>query len=218
MLGEYQILCLPGGFSYGDDIAAGQILASQIRLQLTDALLQFKTDGKLIFGICNGFQVLVKSGALLPARQDSQPIATVAANDSGRFEDRWVNLLVHDGRCVFLEGILSLYLPVAHAEGKFVTADEMTLDALQADGHLVMRYVDPRSENARRAATYPYNPNGSMADVAGVCDETGRVFGMMPHPERYLDRINHPRWTREQLPETGDGLRIFQNAVNYFSD
>ena len=154
----------------------------------------------------------------MPARQDSQPIATVAANDSGRFEDRWVNLLVHDGRCVFLEGIQSLYLPVAHAEGKFVTGDEMTLDTLQAAGHLVIRYVDPRSENARHAAAYPYNPNGSMADVAGVCDETGRVLGMMPHPERYLDRINHPRWTREQLPETGDGLRIFQNAVNYFSD
>jgi phosphoribosylformylglycinamidine synthase len=218
LLGRYQILCIPGGFSYGDDIAAGRILASNIRLRLMDALLRFKADGKLILGICNGFQVLLKAGLLLCAADRSSPIATLSWNDSGRFEDRWVNLAVCGNRTVFLDGIRRLYLPVAHAEGKFAVCDAHALQELEAAGRLVLRYVNPRPGDSNQHVPYPFNPNGSMGNVAGTSDETGRVFGMMPHPERYIDRTQHPRWTREDLPESGDGLRIFQNAAKYFAD
>lgn len=229
----YQIFCIPGGFSYGDDIAAGRILANQIRHHLADTLREFVEADKLILGICNGFQVLVKSGVLLPTGEDGRAQATLAWNDSRRFEDRWVRLAVTGRPCVFLQGIQELYLPVAHAEGKFVARDASTLQALESAGHLVLRYCrlsGPLRVEAE-PVPYPENPNGSEANGAGLCDATGRILGLMPHPERHIDWTHHPQWTRRSAnlpmtgssgpdgpiePPVGDGLRLFQNAVAYF--
>jgi phosphoribosylformylglycinamidine synthase len=231
---EFQILCLPGGFSYGDDIAAGRILGNQIRHHLADAMQSFKAAGKLILGICNGFQILIKSGLLLDDDPARGPAATLVWNASGKFEDRWVRLAVASDKSVFLTGIESMYLPVAHAEGKFVARDEATLAALDSAGQLTLRYA-PLHGNGVPLATpvplvtpvptdatvadipYPANPNGSLRNVAGVCDATGRVFGLMPHPERHVDRTQHPRWTRGEAAEAGDGIKLFQNAVAYFA-
>jgi len=217
---DFQILCLPGGFSYGDDVAAGRILANQIRKHLADSLQEFKSAGKLILGVCNGFQVLIQTGVLLPEGEHGCG-ATLTWNDSGRFEDRWVQLAAQSPRCVFLNGVESLYLPIAHAEGKFVVGVQHDLDRLSDAGHLALRYCkspNSRSESTNGHVPYPDNPNGSMADVAGVCDESGRVFGLMPHPERHIDPTHHPRWTRGEAGETGEGLVIFENAVQFFQD
>ena len=210
---DYQILCVPGGFSYGDDVAAGRILANQLQHHLSQTLADFKASQKLILGICNGFQVLIKSGVLLP--DDGQVAqATLTWNASGKFEDRWVQLAVHGNNCVFLEGIERLDLPVAHAEGKFVVRNEATLSALEQAGQLVLRYTGKSTDGQ---VPYPANPNGSQANVAGLCDESGRVFGLMPHPERNIDPTHHPQWTRRGLGEAGDGMQMFQNAVQYFA-
>ena len=211
---DYQILCLPGGFSFGDDIAAGRILASQMQSQLSDVLFEFHAAGKLILGICNGFQVLIKSGFLLPADDQGLP-ATLTWNDSGRFVDLWVNLKTDNEKCVFLKNVDQMYLPIAHAEGKFVPRNETILDALSNNNQLALKYCRPGGLNGQ--VPYPHNPNGSTAHVAGVCDETGRIFGLMPHPERHIDPTHHPRWTREGLKEKGEGLVVFENAVNYFA-
>jgi len=230
MLRDYQILCIPGGFSYGDDIAAGRILALQLRRRLEAVLEEFHAGDKLILGICNGFQVLLKAGLLLPPDEDGIVPATLTWNDSGRYEDRWVHLESRaEGRsrpCVFLDGIDRMELPVAHAEGKFVPRNAATLSRLEAGGHLVLRYAAPPGA-ARCSQTpltagdgilpFPFNPNGSVADAAGVCDASGRVLGLMPHPERFIDAVHHPRWTRETPPDPPCGLRIFRNAVRYFA-
>jgi phosphoribosylformylglycinamidine synthase len=213
---QYQILCVPGGFSYGDDVAAGRILAEQIRHHLAETLKTFKDEEKLILGICNGFQVLIKSGVLLPDDPKKGPAATLTWNDSGKFEDRWVNLKVDGGQCVFLAGIDRMYLPIAHAEGKFVTRDQAALDWLDVHGQLVLRYTRRRGDENGHVP-YPENPNGSMGNVAGACDHTGRVLGLMPHPERHIDPTQHPRWTRGEAGEVGDGMQVFRNAVGYFA-
>lgn len=213
---DFQVLCLPGGFSYGDDIAAGRILANQLRHHLADVLTNFRDAGKLLLGICNGFQILIKSGLLLADTPAGQP-ATLTWNESGRFEDRWVNLAVHGEKCVFLKGIDSLYLPIAHAEGKFVTRTDAILRDLDEAGQLVLRYASDGSGVSGSPLPFPQNPNGSWLNVAGICDPTGRVFGLMPHPERHIDPTHHPRWTRMAPREHGDGLAIFQNAVKYFA-
>jgi phosphoribosylformylglycinamidine synthase len=208
---------LPGGFSYGDDIAAGRILGNQIEHHLVDTLRKFRDAGKLIFGICNGFQILLKT-ELLVTKDAAGPQATLAANDSGRFEDRWVRLVTSGNKCVFLAGIEEMELPVAHGEGKFVPRDDTVLKSLRDNGQLVLRYTSRSADP--RPATYPDNPNGAIDDVAGVCDTTGRVFGLMPHPERFVDYTQHPAWTRGPKRDIsrnfGDGLRVFQNAVRYF--
>ena len=224
LFARFQILCIPGGFSYGDDVAAGRILGNQIQHHLADRMARFKSDGKLILGICNGFQVLIKSGVLVEADAENGPPATLTYNDSGKFEDRWVRLAVRGSRSVFLRGIDRMYLPVAHAEGKFVTGSEEILGQLEADGQLVLRYLSLRGDKQRgdkprgsQGLPYPDNPNGSVADVAGICDATGRVLGLMPHPERHIDPTHHPRWTRGEAGPVGDGLQVFQNAVEYFA-
>lgn len=216
LLVDFQVLCIPGGFSYGDDVAAGKIFANQIQHHLAEELRQFKAAGKLILGICNGFQVLIKSGLLLENDSSLGPPATLTWNDSGRYEDRWVRLVVHGSKCVFLQGIESMLLPVAHAEGKFVPRDSIALEALAREAQLVLKYLPLRGGNGAGAA-YPDNPNGSIADVAGVCDTTGRVFGLMPHPERYIDPTQHPHWTRGLARDPGDGLQVFRNAIQYFA-
>ena len=211
-LADWQILAFPGGFSFGDDIAAGKVLAVKFQCHLEEQLDRFIADGKLVIGICNGFQAVVKLGALprLDGGFDQQ--ATVTFNDSGKFEDRWVYLEPNpDSPCVFTKGIEHPYLPVRHGEGKFV-APPRVLEQIQSNNQVVVRYVD---ESGRRAG-YPHNPNGSMDNIAGICDPTGRIFGLMPHPEAYLFRTNHPRWTREEVAEEGLGVAIFRNAVGFF--
>jgi phosphoribosylformylglycinamidine synthase len=218
LLDAYQILCIPGGFSYGDDLAAGRILGNQIRGHLAETVNRFRDAGKLILGICNGFQALLKSGMLL-ADEPPGPAATLTWNDSGKFEDRWVSLRSHGSLCELLRGVEQMELPVAHAEGKFVARDRDTLSRLDAAGQLVLRYQarNPSDGNVGESVPFPDNPNGAMAHVAGVCDPTGRVLGMMPHPERFVEGTQHPRWTRQPHREHGDGLPIFRNAVRYFS-
>lgn len=210
MSDDYQVLCLPGGFSYGDDVAAGRIFANQLRHHLGDALAAFRDAGKLILGICNGFQTLVKSG-LLDSDDDRGPGATLAWNTSGRFIDRWVKLSVAGDRCAFLAGVDRMLLPIAHAEGQFVGRDDAALDRLEDAGQLVLRYA---SGGEGEPAD---NPNGAVRDVAGMCDRSGRVFGLMPHPERFIDRTQHPQWTRLPAFDEGDGLPVFRNAVRYFA-
>lgn len=222
LLAEHQVLCIPGGFSYGDDIASGRILGNQLREQLADALQEFRGADKLVLGICNGFQVLMKTG-LLDIDDADGPQATLAWNDSGRYEARWVDLNVEPGDCVFLQGIRRIDLPVAHAEGKFVVRDQATLDALAAAGRLVLRYEGfhdlhkgPRPLTLEPQVPYPANPNGASADIAGICDTTGRVLGLMPHPERFLFAHQHPQWTSRGLRGAGAGATLFENAVAYF--
>lgn len=220
-LEQYQILCLPGGFSYGDDIASGRVLGNQLREQLAEKLLAFRDSGNLVLGICNGFQVLAKAG-LLDIDDDLGPQATLGWNDSGRYEARWVRLAVTPGPCVFLAGQSELELPVAHAEGKFLVRDQGVLDQLKSEGRLVLRYVGAgggaglSSDGTAGTTPYPANPNGAIADIAGISDRSGRVLGLMPHPERFVDPRQHPQWTRRPRGEVGEGLIIFQNAVNYF--
>jgi phosphoribosylformylglycinamidine synthase subunit PurQ / glutaminase len=208
---RYQILAIPGGFTYGDDVAAGKILANQLAHFLGDALRRFRDAERLILGICNGFQVLLKAGLLMPHDEDG-PIATLAHNSSGKFEDRWITLQATPGRCPFLTGIDRLYLPVAHGEGRFLCRTEWELRGLQQAEQVVLHYVTPEGDSP----AYPLNPNGSQGAVAGLCDATGRVLGLMPHPERHVLPTQHPRWTREGLAHEGEGLALFRNAVRVF--
>lgn len=213
-LNSAHILAVPGGFSFGDDIASGRVLANRLRYQLGNPLQQFVADGKLVIGICNGFQVLVKMGLLPSISGNLTQEVTLTHNDSARFEDRWVWLDCDpDSKCVWTLGMDRMELPIRHGEGKFVATSQDFIDELQSRGCIALRYAKAKGGSAN--GHYPANPNGSMDDIAGICDRTGRVFGLMPHPEAFLDRTNHPRWTREELPEEGQGLAIFKHAVTY---
>jgi len=215
LLREYQVLAIPGGFSYGDDVAAGKILANQLVHHFREEVGTFIEAGKLVLGICNGFQVLVKAGLLPAAANGSEGgtigQATITTNDSGKYEDRWVYLAPGTEQCVFIERGRRIYLPVAHGEGKVCFASREILERVKSAGQVAFRYVDREG----RWGGFPVNPNGSTDDVAGLCDPTGRVLGLMPHPERFVHRTHHPRWTRERVEEP-DGLTIFRNAVRYF--
>ena len=210
-LDQFQVLTLPGGFSYGDDLGAGRIFATRLGTILGDSLQRLRDRGGLVLGICNGFQVLVRAG-LLPGGP-AQGLATLARNDSGHFEARWVRLAPVAGRTPFLTDDEPIDLPVAHGEGKFLNADSADLVRLEASGQIVLRYLD---SNQQPTQSYPDNPNGSPGAVAGIIDSTGRIFGLMPHPERNIEPWHHPRWTRHGLGAEGDGLRIFRNAVAAF--
>lgn len=216
-LDGYHILAIPGGFTYGDDIAAGKILANELRYKLAEDLKKFIASGKLIIGICNGFQVLVKAG-ILPGNDELKQEASLIINDSGKFEDRWIYLKSGCGvqgsgfRCVWTENLPDIiYLPVAHGEGKFITKDKETLERLKKNGQVVFQYCDEKG----RYAGYPYNPNGSEENIGGICDETGRILGLMPHPERHIEYLQHPQWQKSKKNHEGDGFRIIENGVEY---
>jgi phosphoribosylformylglycinamidine synthase len=215
-LDRAHLLVVPGGFSYGDHIASGRVLGNRLKSRVGEAILRFVGEGKLVLGVCNGFQVLVKMG-LLPGggRNSGNPWkqeATLTHNDSGRFEDRWVHLRVKpDNPCVFLQGLDRLYFPIRHGEGKLIFAEGIH-DRVEAANQDVLHYA---TSDGNPTGEYPSNPNGSEHNIAGLCDETGRIFGLMPHPEAFLHRTNHPHWTRLDLPEEGQGVSIFRNAASF---
>lgn len=203
---DYQIICIPGGFSYGDDLGAGKILSLEFLYWLKDRMKAFIDKGGLILGICNGFQVLVKTG-ILPDLDFEQKM-TLTFNNSGRFEDRWVYLRVCSKNIWFnnLSGVISL--PVAHGEGKFY-AERIILDKLEYKEQIALRYVNEKGD----LAGYPFNPNGSLGNIAGITDPTGKVLGLMPHPERFIFTHHSPFWKdKEVFPF---GLEVFKNAVVY---
>jgi phosphoribosylformylglycinamidine synthase subunit PurQ / glutaminase len=221
-LSDYNFLNLPGGFLDGDDLGSAKAGANRFlhapianaSEMLIEELLKFINAGGLVLGVCNGFQLMVKLG-LLPALAGNFTIqsTTLTFNDSGRFEDRWVYLKANaQSPCVFTRGIGTVYYPVRHGEGKFVPQDEIVLEKIEKKNLVAFQYCDA---NGSVTMNYPANPNGSINAIAGLCNETGRLFGLMPHPEAFLHRTNHPRWTRENLPEEGQGLAIFKNAVAF---
>jgi phosphoribosylformylglycinamidine synthase I len=214
-LADFQVLAIPGGFSYGDDVAAGKVFAVELEHRLGGELGEFVAGGGLAIGICNGFQVLVKTG-ILPGNEGFAPgeAATLASNDSQKYEDRWVTLEVADTPCVWLPPAgRRIELPVAHGEGKFVPSSDEVLAKLKDNRQVVLRYV--RADGG--VAEYPENPNGSVEGIAGISDPTGRVLGLMPHPERYTWLRQHPRWTRGEGRDPGDGRAFFENAVKALS-
>jgi phosphoribosylformylglycinamidine synthase I len=214
-LADYQLLAIPGGFSYGDDLGAGKVFALELEHRLGGELKEFVDRGGLVIGICNGFQVLVKTG-ILPGNPGYAvgEAVTLAQNDSQKYEDRWVTLEVQDTSCAWLPRERALIeMPVAHGEGKFIPASAEVLSTLKANKQIVVRYVKPDGSEA----AYPANPNGAVEGVAGITDLSGRVFGLMPHPERYIFHRQHPRWTRGEGRDPGDGRAIFENAVKYLS-
>jgi phosphoribosylformylglycinamidine synthase I len=226
-LDEFQILAFGGGFSWGDDHGAGVIQALRMKTNLGDKLLEFVAAQKLVIGICNGFQTLVNLG-LLPGIDGDYTRRTVAltGNDCGNFRDQWVGLTIDtDSPCVFTRGMQRIDLPVRHGEGKFY-AEAAILDRLTDNHQVAMRYARPDGRPAGGA--FPHNPNGSLCDIAGICDPSGRIFGLMPHPEAYNHFTNHPDWTRRLEKDqragidagdsVGEGIRIFKNAVAFFSD
>ena len=222
-LDDYHFLNLPGGFLDGDDLGSAKAGANRIlhaavagsQERLFAQFVRFIGAGKLILGACNGFQLLVKLGMLpgFDGHYDRQTV-TLTYNDSGRFEDRWVHLRVDPASpCIFTKGLSGIYLPVRHGEGKFVPQDEKILERLHRERLIALQYSDGDCREATQ--DYPANPNGSVDAIAGICNATGRIFGLMPHPEAYLHRTNHPRWTREELPEEGAGLALFRNAAAF---
>jgi phosphoribosylformylglycinamidine synthase len=241
LLKEYQILVIPGGFTYGDYISAGKILANELKYILEESVNEFINQGKLIIGICNGFQVLVKAGILpgltkslateaLRTRRIKDKISvnsvspwhssffskqtvTLDTNDSNRFECRWIFLKPNPkSPCIFTRGMNKVIsIPVAHAEGKFITDNNKTLQNIKENNQIVFTYCD---ENGKKAK-YPYNPNGSVAEIAGICDASGRIFGLMPHPERASSIYQYPNWHTLKGKFEPDGLKVFVNAVNY---
>ena len=217
-INDYHILAFIGGFSFGDHLGAGTVFANKVKYGLKKDIKKFITDEKLIIGICNGFQTLTRLG-LLPAVKDqyfAEQSVALAWNDSGVFRDSWVNLKAEsECPCIFTKGINNIEVPIRHGEGKFVAKTEI-LNEIEKNNLVALRYAD---KNGEPTGEFPYNPNGSLNNIAGICDSTGRVFGLMPHPEAYLSPYNHPNWIRQKesgtLPKEGAGVVIFRNAVDY---
>jgi phosphoribosylformylglycinamidine synthase I len=209
LLGRCRIVAFPGGFSFGDHLGSGKVLATILRRSLGPALAGFVKAGGLVIGICNGFQVLVKAGLLPNQGGTSTQEVSLIHNLSGRFEDRWVRVRFEPaGRCAWTRGLRDMEMPVRHGEGRFVTAAPQGFAALAAAGLVAARYVGRDGGEP----SYPEDPNGSDGHVAGICDPTGRVFGLMPHPEAFLHPENHPEWSALRITE-GAGLRLFVNGV-----
>jgi len=221
-LEDYQILAFIGGFAWADDHGAGVILATKLRRHLGDQLVEFVQSGCFIIGICNGFQALVNLG-LLPGFAAGKIKREVALtdNDCGNYRDEWVHLRVEDSPCVFTKGISQIDMPIRHSTGKFIASPEV-IGQLEMRKQIVLRYAFADGDPA--GSIFPWNPNGSMNDIAGICDPTGRVFGLMPHPEAFNHATNHPDWTREvalakpaerDLAKYGEGagVKLFRNVV-----
>lgn len=215
-LHEYQILTIPGGFSYGDDIAAGRIFAAQFERYLLPDVRRFVEDGKLVLGICNGFQVLVRARLLPFFAADGPRECTITYNRPPGFQARWVNLRAGATRCAFLEAGREYELPIAHGEGRVALAGNDVLTRIEQGGHKALTY-SPSPPGAGVTPGAPVNPNGSAADIAGLCDQTGRVLGLMPHPERFVTATQHPCWARGGVAREADGLKIFQRAAAFFA-
>jgi phosphoribosylformylglycinamidine synthase len=224
-LENFQVLVFIGGFSWGDDHGAGVIQAVRLKTTIGDRILDFVEKGNLVLGICNGFQTIVNLGLLPGLRRDYRKrLVAVTYNDCGNFRNQWVTLKANTASpCIFTRGIDMAELPVRHGEGKVFT-DEATLADLKENNLAAIQYALPGG--ALADGRFPYNPNGSIADIAGICDPTGRIFGLMPHPEAYNHWTNHPDWTRRREIERRRGssahdalpvgIRILQNAVDYF--
>lgn len=217
LLRRHQIMMFIGGFPYGDHMGSGHVLARRLQHHLREEMEEFIAGGGLLMGVCNGFQVLVRTG-LLPAfsRPAWKPRLALLQNECGVFQDRWVDLAIDpDSPCVFTRGLRRLTLPVRHGEGRLFTLERALLDEIDRAHLAPCRYADPVS--GRPACEYPANPNGSLRAIAGLCDPTGRIFGLMPHPEAYLFPENHPDWPHARhaggLPAEGAGIEMFRNAV-----
>jgi phosphoribosylformylglycinamidine synthase subunit PurQ / glutaminase len=208
---DHDLLILPGGFTYGDDISAGKVLANELRACLRE-LRGFIRSGRPVIGICNGFQVLVKAG-LLPQSPSNDQTASLSFNDSNRFEARWVRLRINlQSQSFFIRGLPEIIeLPVAHGEGKFVVKSPKVLEHLKKTRAILMQYVNEEG----KFAGYPYNPNGSLFNIAAITNPEGNCLGIMPHPEHFITRWHHPNWTRQTFLKEGVGLEIFRNAVAY---
>jgi phosphoribosylformylglycinamidine synthase len=209
---NFQIMVLPGGFSYADALGAGKLLALDLNTALADEMRAFVSSGKPLLGICNGFQALLKAGLLDQKAEGAPPTSTLTFNRAGHFECRWVSLAPRSQRCVWTRGLTDcLYCPVAHGEGNFAATGSATLAALEANDQVALIYVDASGAPARGA--YPANPNGSAGDIAGICSPAGNVLGLMPHPENHVFPYQHPRWTRGE--RGGLGLKLFEQGVTY---
>ncbi|MBF0117809.1 MAG: phosphoribosylformylglycinamidine synthase I [Desulfobacterales bacterium] len=223
-LSDFQILVFGGGFSWGDDHGAGVIQAVRLKTHIGEAIISFIEKGNLVIGICNGFQCIVNLG-LLPGLDNDYKTRSVALtfNDIGNFRNDWVNLKVNpNSNSVFTKGIDQIELPVRHGEGKFY-CDDSTLNRLIQNNQVVLQYAT--SDGASAEGKFPHNPNGSLNDIAGICDPTGRIFGLMPHPEAYNHLTNHPNWTlKREMIKRGEkqsqflGIKLFENAVNFFKE
>ncbi|MEM4634245.1 MAG: phosphoribosylformylglycinamidine synthase subunit PurQ [Candidatus Anstonellaceae archaeon] len=208
-LSDFQIFAIPGGWSFGDDIASGKVLANKLKSTFRNQFEEFASSGKPILGICNGFQVLVKLGALPNLSGRFEQEATLASNASGRFEDRWVYLKPQKSACKYFEGVDFIHCPVRHGEGRFIARDQAILSLLERNGQIALKYAD---EKLQEASDYPENPNGSQLNIAGVCDKTGKILGLMPHPECSVYRFHFPRWTAG-ISHEKNSLRFFENIV-----
>jgi phosphoribosylformylglycinamidine synthase subunit PurQ / glutaminase len=229
LLDEFQIVCIPGGFSYGDDIGAGVIFSRQLSGRLGDAFGRFLAADKLMLGICNGFQVLLKAGILpggtrsWPPSVDQLSDATLTWNLNGKYTAIWVRLQVESSNNVFLRGIEEIELPVAHAEGRIVVRSPDVLQTWRDNSQIALCYRPNLNDEQSVSGSdgdallpFPDNPNGSVANIAALGDPTGRILGLMPHPERFLHSTQHPQWTRRPQRGPGEGIKLFQNAVAYF--
>ncbi len=226
-LEDFHILAFGGGFSWGDDHGAGVIQALKLKNHIGKDLLEFVAQKKLIIGICNGFQALVNLGLLPGLDNDyTKRSVSVTYNDCGNFRDQWVHLIANsDSPCVFTKGMDMADFPIRHGEGKFI-ADQGMIEKLVASNQVVFQYADKKGQPAD--GQFPLNPNGSLNDIAGICDPTGRIFGLMPHPEAYNHVTNHPDWTRDAQklkrqdktvdPEKTIGIQLFQNGVDYIQN
>ena len=212
MLNRYQLLAFPGGFSFGDHISSGRIFANIIKTNLADELARFVEEGKLIIGICNGFQIITKLGMLPDMDGNKKQTVSLINNDSGHFENRWVWVNIENNKSPWLRDMDKLYLPVRHGEGKFVTDTPETLNALIKNKQVAMKYINPNSSEVN----YPFDPNGSVDNIAGILNRKGNILGLMPHPEAYIFKEHHPRWTEKENDNRLTGLKIFQNGIDYF--